>query len=65
MPFLQQSDWERFYFGMIPMIPSTLLMPVKSYLERKTADKTLKVMDWPLQSPDRTIIKAVWDPLDR
>ena len=27
-------------------------MPVKSYLERKTADKSLTVMDWPPQSPD-------------
>ena len=43
-------------------IPSTLLMPVKSYLERKTADKTLTVMDW---SPDLNIIEAVWDHLDR
>ena len=47
------------------MIPSILLMPVKSYLERKTADKTLTVMDWPPQSPDLNIIKAVWDHLDR
>ena len=39
-------------------------MPVKSYLERKTADKTLPIMDWPLQSPD-LIIEAVWDHLDR
>ena len=47
------------------MIPSTLLMPVKSDLERKTADKTLTVMDWPPQSPDQHIIEAVWDHLDR
>ena len=29
---------------------------VKSYLERKTADKTLTVVDWPPQSPDLNII---------
>ena len=32
-------------FFSITMIPSTLRIPVKSYLERKTADKTLPVMD--------------------
>ena len=37
-------------FQIITMIPSTLLMPVKSYLERKTADKPLTVMDWPPES---------------
>ena len=46
-------------------IPSTLLKPVKFCLERKTADKTLTVMDWHPQSPDLNIIKAVWDHLDR
>ena len=40
-------------------------MPVKSYLERKTVDKTLTVLDWPPQSPDLNIIVAVWDHLDR
>ena len=40
------------------MIPITLLMPVKSYLERKTADETLTVMDL-------NIIEAAWDHLDR
>ena len=45
------------------MIPNTLLMPVKSYLERKTADKSLTAIDWPPQSPDLNII--VWDHLDR
>ena len=49
----------------ITMIPSTLLMPVKSYLERKTADETLTVMDWPPQGSDLNIIEAVWDHLDR
>ena len=38
---------------------------MKSYLERKTADKTLTVMDWPPLSPDLNIIEAVWDHLDR
>ena len=38
---------------------------VKSYLERKTADKILTVMDWPPQSPALNIIEAVWDHLDR
>lgn len=33
---------------------------VKSYLERKTADKTLTVIDWPLQN----ILEAVWDNLE-
>ena len=47
------------------MIPSTLLMPVKSYLERRTADRMLAVMDWLPQSPDLNIIEAVWDHLDR
>ena len=47
------------------MIPSALLMPVKSYLKRKTVDKTLTVMDWPPQSPDLNITEAVWDHLDR
>ena len=40
-------------------------MPVKSYLERKTADITLAVMDWPPQSPGLNIIEAVWDHLGR
>lgn len=37
---------------------------VKSYLERKTADKTLTVIDWPLQSPGLNTIEVVWDQLD-
>ena len=40
-------------------------MPVKSYLERKSANKTLTVMNWPPQSADLNIIEAVWDHLDR
>ena len=40
-------------------------MAVKSYSERKTADKTLTVMDQPPHSPDLNIIEAVWDHLDR
>ena len=32
---------------------------------RKTADKTLTVMDWTPQIPDLNIIEAVWDRLDR
>ena len=39
-------------FFSITMIPSTLLMAVKSYLERKTSDNTLT---W---SPDLNIIEA-------
>lgn len=35
---------------------------MKSYLKRKTADKILTVMDWPL---DLNIIEAVWSHLDR
>ena len=42
-----------------------LLMPVKSYLERKTADITLTVMDWSPRGPDLNIIEVVWDHLDR
>ena len=38
---------------------------VKSSLMRKTADKTLTVMDWPPQRPDLNIIEAVWDHLHR
>ena len=38
---------------------------VKSYLEGKTADKTLTVVDGPPQSLDLNIIDAVWDHLDR
>ena len=38
------------------LIQSTLIMPVKSYLERKTADKTLTVLN---------IIEAACDHLDR
>ena len=53
MSFLQESVClGTILFFSITMIPSTLLMPVKSYLERKTADKTLRVMDWPPQNPD-------------
>ena len=40
-------------------------MPVKSDLDRNTADKTLTVMDCSPQSPDLNIIAAVWDHLDR
>ena len=35
-----------------------MLMPVKSYLERKIAD-------WPPQSSDLNILEAVWDHMDR
>ena len=38
---------------------------VKSYLERKSADKILTVMDWPPLSPDLNIIEKVWDHLER
>ena len=34
-------------------------MPMKSYLERKTADKILTVTD--TQSPDMNILEAVWE----
>ena len=47
------------------MIPKTRLMLVKSYLVRKTSDKSLTVMNWPPQSPDLNIREAVWDHLDR
>ena len=38
---------------------------VKSYLQGKTVDATLTVLDWPPQSPNLNIIEAVWDYLDR
>ena len=38
---------------------------VKSYLERTTTDRNLKVMDCPLQSSDLNIVEAVWDHFDR
>ena len=62
--FRKVSDWQYFFFSIV-MIPSTLLMPVKPYLERKTADKTLTAMDWPPQIPELNIIGAVCDHLDR
>ena len=45
--------------------PKHTVHAVKSYLERKTTDRTLTVMDWLPQSRDLNIIEAVWYHLDR
>lgn len=38
---------------------------VKAYLDRKTHNGTLSVIDWCPQSPDLKIIEVVWDHLNR
>ena len=52
------SDWDGFIFQYHNDAKHTA-NAVKSYLEKKTADKPLTVMDWAPQNPDLNIIEAV------
>lgn len=52
---MQQDDYPKHTFRLCP-----------DYLKRKEKKKNkLKLMAWPLQSPDVNLMKLVWAELDR
>ena len=46
------------------MIPNTLPILVKQYLENKVTAGVLQVLEWPPQSPYMSLIEATWDYLE-
>jgi hypothetical protein len=45
--------------------PKHTAMVVNQYMENKTGDGTLTVLDWPAQSSDMNIIKQVWTYMEQ